>query len=307
MSKKTIDIIGVPTDLGANLRGANMGPAALRIAGLKDKIEALGYPVIDSGDVLIPVRETINDQSSKLRYLKEVTKTSLSVFESTRSSLQKGRIPIVIGGDHSSAIGSLAAVSDFFNSQNRDFGVIWIDAHADLNTAETSPSGNIHGMPLAVALGYGHKDLLAIGGAGKNGMKVNPKKVALIGIRTLDPKEKEILKDCGIRYFTMREIDERGMFAVMKEAIEIAGKDTAGIHLSLDLDGVDPDYAPGVSTAVTGGLSLREAHLAMETLADQNKLCSVDLVELNPIHDEKHRTAYLAVELMESALGKSIV
>ena len=304
MHKKIIEIIGVPTDLGANLRGANMGPAAIRIAGLKAKIAALGYSVVDSGDIAIPIRETIADQTSNLRFLKDVVQTTKAVHERTKASLAKGNLPILLGGDHSSAIGSLAAVSDHFSAQKKDFGVIWIDAHADLNTPDTSPSGNIHGMPLAVALGLGHPDLCAVG---ESDVEVNPKKVALIGIRTLDPKEKEILKQVGIRYFTMREIDERGMFAVMSEAIAIATRDTAGIHLSLDLDGIDPDYAPGVSTPVTGGISLREAHLAMEMIADQKKLCSVDLVELNPINDEKHRTAYLAVELMESALGKSIV
>lgn len=303
-NKKTIEIIGVPTDLGANIRGANMGPAALRIAGLKDKLEALGYPVIDSGDITIPVRETLTDKTTNLRFLKEVIKTSTSVFERVSDSLKKRRIPLLIGGDHSAAIGSLAAVHDYFEDRKKTFGVIWIDAHADLNTPKTSPTGNIHGMPLAIALGMGHPDLVKIGG---RGMNLDPKKVALIGIRIMDPQEKELLRKCGVQYFTMREIDERGMYAVMQDAIKIAGEGTEGIHLSMDLDGVDPDYAPGVSTPVTGGLSLREAHLAMETIADLQKLCSIEIVELNPMYDEKHRTAGLAVELMESAFGKSIV
>lgn len=304
MEKKTIAIIGVPTDLGANIRGANMGPAALRIAGLKDKLELLGYPVVDIGDIVIPVRETIADSTTNLKYLKEVVKTSTAVFEKAREALSKNRIPLLIGGDHSAAIGCLAAVHDHFEEKQKKFGVIWIDAHADLNTPKTSPTGNIHGMPLAIALGKGHPDLVKIGG---RGMNLDPKRVVLIGIRILDPQEKEMLRECGVRYFTMREIDERGMFAVITEAIEIAGKGTDGIHLSMDLDGVDPDYAPGVSTPVSGGISLREAHLAMETIADLGKLCSVELVELNPMYDEKHRTALLAVELMESVFGKSIV
>jgi len=304
MEKRTIEIIGVPTDLGANIRGANMGPAALRIAGLKDKLEALGFSVLDSGDIPIPVRETISDRTTNLKFLKEVVKTSTAVFEKAREGLRKNRIPLLIGGDHSAAIGCLAAVHDHFEEKKKKFGVIWIDAHADLNTPKTSPTGNIHGMPLAIALGMGHPDLVRIGG---RGMNLDPKKVALIGIRILDPQEKEILRKCGVRYFTMREIDERGMYSVMKDAVEIAGKDTDGVHLSLDLDGVDPDYAPGVSTPVTGGLSLRESHLAMETIADLKKICSIEIVELNPMNDEKHRTALLAVELMESAFGKSIV
>jgi arginase len=302
--KKTIEIIGVPSDLGANLRGANIGPAALRICGLKEAIEGLGYPVIDSGDISVPVRETLKPESVNQKFLKEIVEVCSRLKEKVGGSLKASRLPIVIGGDHSLAIGSLSGVSEHFESEKSKFGLIWIDAHADMNTPQTSPSFNIHGMPFSVLLGNGYPELVGLGGKKQ---KLASENVALVGIRILDPKEKEVLKACGVRYFTMRQIDEKGMFSVMKEAIEIASRGTKGIHVSFDLDVIDPSYAPGVSWPYRGGLSYREAHLAMEMVADTGLLSSLDFVELNPFTDEQNRTAKLTVELIQSALGKSIV
>ena len=301
---RTIEIIGVPSDLGANIRGSNMGPSALRVAGLAEKIESLGYRTVDTGDIQVPVRETIPAADATLKYLPQVTKICQELATRTQGALQKGHLPLALGGEHSLAAGSMAGVHSYFHHRNEHFGLIWIDAHGDVNTPQTSPSGNLHGMPLAVLLGEGHAGLVNIGASPR---KLKAENVALVGIRTLDAAEKETVRKCGIRYFTMREIDERGMFAVMKDALAIATKDTAGIHLSFDLDGVDPLYAPGVSTAVNGGLDYREAHLAMEMISDTGKLRSMDLVELNPMTDVNHKTALLAIELIQSALGKSIV
>jgi arginase len=301
---KTVEIIGVPLDLGANTRGATMGPEVIRIAGLKERIEALGYSVFDTGDIDVPIRESLAPGQSESRYLEPIKRVCEEVCEHVEAALSRGNIPITIGGDHSLAIGSIAGASGFFRGQKREIGLLWIDAHADMNTPKTSPSGNIHGMPLAVALGRADGKLASIGGKGP---KIKPENVALIGIRDIDEIEKRELRECGIRYFTMREIDERGKYAVMKEALEIVSSGTDGIHVSCDIDGVDPLYAPGVSTPVPGGLSFREIHLALEMLADSRKLCSMDLVEFNPLRDRDFQTAELAVGLVLSALGKSIV
>lgn len=301
---RTIEIIGVPADLGANIRGANMGPSALRVAGLADKIASLGYRVLDSGDIHVPVRETISKEESDNKYLSTIAAICKEACEKTLHAMQVGHLPLSIGGDHSLATGTMAGVHSYYAQRSESFGLIWIDAHADLNTPQTSPTGNIHGMPLSALLGEGHASLVGIGSAPR---KLRPQNVALVGIRTLDEAEKETVRKCGIRYFTMREIDERGMHAVITEAIGIATNGTAGIHLSFDLDGVDPLYAPGVSTAVNGGLSYREAHLAMEMISDTQKLRSMEFVELNPMADVSHKTALLAIELIQSALGKSIV
>jgi arginase len=301
---KTVQIIGVPHDLGANMRGANMGPAAIRIAELDAKIAVLGYRVVDSGDVAVPVRETLPQSSAGQKYLHEIRKVATDLELKVHGALAAGHVPIVLGGDHSIAIGTIAGASRFHRERGGKIGLIWVDAHADINTPETTPSGNIHGMPLAVALGDGHRELVDIGGPGR---KVDPGNVALIGIRQLDGLERDRLKQSGIRYFTMREIDERGMPAVMKEAIEVASRGTAAMHLSFDIDSIDPQHAPGVSTPVTGGLSYRETHLALEMLADTGRLCSIEFTEMNPLTDVAHKTAQLTVELVQSALGKSIV
>ncbi|MBM4253167.1 MAG: arginase [Deltaproteobacteria bacterium] len=304
MATKSVQIIGVPLDLGANMRGANMGPSAIRIADLHQKISVLGYQPHDVGDLPVPVRDTLPVAATQERFRHQIVTACRDLEQEVHTALSADRIPIVLGGDHSIAIGTIAGVSRYFRERQQHIGLIWIDAHADCNTPESSPSGNIHGMPLSIALGHGHPDLVAIGGQGP---KVRPENVALIGIRTLDGAEKDILRRSGIRYFTMREIDERGMHAVMKDAVAAATRGTAAIHLSFDIDGIDPASAPGVSTPVTGGLSYREAHLALEMIADTGMLRSMEFVELNPMTDHAHKTAQLTVELVQSALGKAIV
>ncbi len=304
MARKDVQIIGVPFDLGCNKRGANMGPSAIRIAELHHKISVLGYTPHDIGDLDVPVRDTLPEKAKKEKYLHQTARVCGELYKQVYSALKAERTPIVLGGDHSIAIGTIAGVSGFYREQHKNIGLIWVDAHADCNTPESSPTGNIHGMPLSIALGLGAPELTAIGGSHP---KVRPENVALIGIRTLDGIEKEILRKSGIRYFTMREIDERGMHAVMKDAIATVTKDTAAIHLSFDIDGIDPQAAPGVSTPETGGLSYREAHLALEMIADTGCLASMEFVELNPMTDLAHKTAQLTVELVQSALGKAIV
>jgi len=303
-SSQKIEIIGVPLDLGANIRGANMGPAALRIANLHEKIEVLGYQVFDRGDVLVPVRETIAKEHADNKYLTVIADICEQVCEQTYEAMEKNRMPLTLGGDHSIALGSISGVSSYLKDKNKKLGLIWFDAHADINTPETSPSGNIHGMPLAAIIGKGHKELTSLA---RDGQAVAPKNIALIGIRSIDANERRLCKESGIRYFTMREIDERGMQAVMNEAIAVASDGTDGIHVSFDLDGIDPLYAPGVSTPVTGGLSYRESHLALEMIADTKKILSMDFVELNPMRDHGHKSSELIVELIQSALGKAII
>ncbi len=300
----SVRIIGVPSDLGANIRGANVGPSAVRIAGLHDKISVLGYKIEDAGDILVPIRETLPESAAKEKYLTTITDVCDLLRMEVEMSLARDMLPIVIGGDHSIAMGTISGSSSFYRKKNQNIGLIWVDAHADMNTPASSPTGNLHGMPLSTLLGKGIPQLVELGGfAGK----LRPENVALIGIRTLDHEEKKICRESGIRYFTMREIDERGMAPIMKEAVAVATKGTAGIHLSFDIDGIDPLYAPGVSTPVTGGLSYREAHLALEMIADTGMLTSMEFVELNPMRDVAHKTAELLVELVQSALGKSIV
>lgn len=300
----SVRIIGVPSDLGANIRGANVGPSAVRIAGLHDKISVLGYKIEDAGDILVPIRETLPESATKEKYLTTITDVCDLLRMEVEMSLDRDMMPIVIGGDHSIAMGTISGTSAFYRKKNQSIGLIWVDAHADMNTPASSPTGNLHGMPLSTLLGKGITQLVELGGfAGK----LRPENVALVGIRTLDHEEKRICRESGIRYFTMREIDERGMAAIMKEALAVATKGTAGIHLSFDVDGIDPLYAPGVSTPVTGGLSYREAHLALEMIADTGMLTSMEFVELNPMRDVAHKTAELLVELVQSALGKSIV
>lgn len=296
---KKLRIIGVPSDLGQGRRGVDMGPSAIRYAGLEVALERLGYQVKDLGNINVPTPEMFEQPiKTTLRYLSEVKAISVDLAEMVSSVVTEGHIPIILGGDHSIAIGSLAGVAQSSTS----YGVIWFDAHGDMNTAETTPSGNIHGMPLAVSLGYGHEDLIRIGGFSP---KVKPENVVLVGIRSIDEDEAKLIAKTGIRSYTMSEIDQRGMAVVMAEAIEIASNGTEGIHLSLDLDSLDPMFAPGVGTPVNGGVTYREGHLAMEMLASSNKLISVDVVEVNPILDEQNRTAGMAVELIESLFGKT--
>ncbi|MCL6592485.1 MAG: arginase [Alicyclobacillus sp.] len=295
-----VRIIGVPSDLGQNRRGVDMGPSAIRYAGLQERLQRLGHKVADLGDVPVPPPEMRHTGHPQLRYLDEVAQVCEELQQSVSRVVRAGHIPVVLGGDHSLAMGSLAGVAAVYP----ETGVLWFDAHGDMNTPETTPSGNIHGMPLAVSLGMGHPRLVQLGGFAP---KVKPERVVLVGVRSLDPGERENIRQAGIRVFTMAEIDREGMASVMEQAIALAGQGGAGIHLSLDLDALDPMYAPGVGTPVNGGVSYREGHLAMEMLAASGRLRSVDVVEVNPILDTRNRTGTMAVELLESLFGKTVL
>lgn len=303
-SKRIVEVIGVPSDFGANTLGANMGPSEVRNAKLHEKLKELAFSVIDDGDLSIPLRHTLSDSDVHEKYLTTIAELCSQVAVKTHESLSHRRIPVTIGGDHSIAIGSVSGVSKWFKEHKKKLGLIWFDAHADMNTPETSPSGNIHGMPLSVLLGEGYKQLTSIG---YSGAKLDPKLTALIGVRSIDEKEKDLCRKMGVRIYTMRDIDERGMKNVMDELITKMLSLCDGVHISFDLDCVDPQHAPGVSTPVPGGLSYREAHLALEMLADTHKLASMDLVELNPLADHEQKTANLGVEFIQSLLGKNIL
>lgn len=291
-------------DLGAGRRGVDMGPSALRIAGVSRELERLGYEVTDHGDLTVPIPETQNLGDPRAKYLSEIVETCEILYEVIKNCLVQQFFPIVLGGDHSIAIGTLSGVSSYYRDQSKKIGLLWFDAHGDLNTPETTPSGNIHGMPLAVCLGYGIPQLVELGGYSP---KVSSKNVVLIGVRNLDPYEKKLVQDVGIKVFTMRDIDELGMKRVLLDALEVASQGTTGIHVSIDMDVIDPGVAMGVGTPVRGGLSYREAHLAMELLADSGKIISLELAEVNPILDHVNATAELGVELIASAMGKSIL
>ena len=302
---KKIRIIGVPSDLGASRRGVDMGPSALRIANIGPRLRALGYEVEDMGNVPVAVRESISRKlDERIKYLPEIVDTARALKDSVHQALKDKCIPLVIGGDHSLAIGSIAGVTKFYGAQKKKIGLIWLDAHGDINTPETSQSGNIHGMPLAHALGIGSKELLDI--CEKNPM-VDPSRTVLIGIRDLDPGERNTIRELGMRAFTMRDIDEMGMRAVAQEAIKLATNGTVGFHLSFDVDCMDPAVAPGVGTAVRGGTTYREGHLAMEIFADTGKILAMDIAEVNPVLDTSNQTADLAVEIALSAFGKRIL
>jgi len=281
-----------------------MGPSAFRLADIHERVRELGYDVEDAGDVSVHIRETREPGDPRLKYLREIRQTCETLRDKVMEVLGAGRLPVILGGDHSIAMGTIAGLARFHRQRDAKVGLIWFDAHGDMNTAETSPSGNIHGMPLAVALGLGEESLVRLAG---DAPMVEGSRAAVVGLRDVDPAERENLKASRIGAFTMRDIDERGMRAVMEAAIQRAGTGTAGIHVSFDLDGIDPDYAPGVGTPSPGGLSFREAHLAMEMLADTGKVLSVELVEVNPILDERNGTARLGVGLLASLLGKKIL
>ncbi|MFI5169158.1 MAG: arginase [Vicinamibacterales bacterium] len=304
MAKPRLTLIGVPLDLGAGRRGVDMGPSALRVADVHAKVAALGYDVTDSGDLPVKIQETQGPGDPRLKYLKEIVEVCGLLRDRVGEELAAGALPIVLGGDHSVAMGSLAGASRHFRRREAMPGLIWFDAHADANTPETSPSGNIHGMPFAVALGYGAETLVHLAGFAP---MVEASHAAIVGIRDVDPAERTSVKTSGVGAFTMRDIDERGMRSVMEDAIQRATTGTAGIHVSFDIDAIDPDLAPGVGTPSPGGLSFREAHLAMEMLHDTGKVVSADFVEVNPILDERNGTATLAVDLLCSLLGKKIL
>jgi len=302
---RRIRVLGVPLDMGASRRGVDMGPSAVRVAGLEARLEALGHRVIDGGNIRVEIAETQAAGSENARYLKQIAETCNRTADAVVNTLEEGMTPLVLGGDHSLAAGSISGVSEFYRRQGQKIGLLWIDAHSDINTPETSPSGNVHGMPLAALLGLGPGELGDLYGFAP---KVAPENTVLIGVRDIDAAERENIRRAGVtEAYTMRDIDERGMRAVMEEALRAAGRGTAGYHVSLDMDWIDPEDAPGVGTPVRGGATYREAHLAMEILADHGRLLSFEVVEVNPVIDEHNRTAELAVELACSAFGKKIL
>ncbi len=301
---RPISILGVPLDLGAGRRGVDMGPSALRVADIHGKAHELGCDVEDLGDVDVQIQETQDPGNPKLKYLREIKATCETVRDTVAGVLGRGRVPVVLGGDHSIAMGTIAGASKHFHARGEKLGLVWFDAHGDANTPESSPTGNIHGMPCAVALGVGAPELLSISA---HSPMIEGTRAAIIGLRDVDAAERAIIRQTGINAFTMRDIDERGMRAVMEEAIKRASNGTAGIHVSFDMDAMDPDHAPGVGTPATGGISYREAHLAMEMLADTHRVVSCEFVELNPVFDTRNGTARLGAELIASLLGKRIL
>jgi len=338
-SRRQISIIGVPLDLGAGHRGVDMGPSAIRVTGLKQRIEALGFEVCDTGDVGASVAEATDvGAEPSLRFAEPVLATCRALAEAVGQALSGGCFPLVIGGDHSLAMGSLAAAAAHVAERGQSLGLIWIDAHADMNTPQTTPSGNLHGMGLAVALGHGDPRFVDLV---RPGRKIDPRHVALVAVRDLDPPEREALQREGVTVLTMRDIDERGMYAVMNQAIAVVtggalstggalptdgalpthGPARAGtpgdqgvngavgprsVYVEFDMDAVSPDVAPGTGTPVPGGLSFREAHLAMEMLGDTGRVLGLDVVETNPALDVRNQTAELATGLILSLLGKRI-
>jgi len=304
MTQHNIAILGVPLDLGAGRRGVDMGPSAIRVASLNGRLSDLGYRVEDLGNVAVIQPESAHEGQPQAKYLAQIADTCVRLAELVEKVLGAGGFPLVLGGDHSVAVGTVSGVSHYYRRQQKQLGLIWIDAHTDMNTPGTSPSGNVHGMPLACCVGLGPAELAGIFGYSP---KVDPRQVALVGIRSVDGRERDIVQQSGVHAFTMRDIDERGMQAVIADAIEIASAGTVGFHVSLDMDVVDPREAPGVGTPVRGGITYREAHLAMEMLGDTGKMTSLEVVEVNPVIDEANRTAILAVELVTSAMGKRIL
>ncbi len=302
---RQIRILGVPLDLGQSRRGVDMGPSAVRVAGLEARLEALGHVVTDGGNVPVAIAETRVAGEPNAKYIGEISETCERVAAIVLQTLEEGITPLLLGGDHSVAAGSVSGLAEFYRRRNQRVGLLWIDAHSDINTPETSPSGNVHGMPLAALLGLGPDPLASIFDWQP---KIDPQNAVLIGVRDIDITEKENIRRAGISaVYTMRDIDERGMRTVMEEALRVAGRGTAGYHVSLDMDWIDPEDAPGVGTPVRGGATYREAHLAMEILADHGRLLSFEVVEVNPVIDEHNRTAELAVELISSAFGKKIL
>ncbi|HTE07102.1 MAG TPA: arginase [Planctomycetota bacterium] len=300
---RNVRLIGVPMDLGAGRRGVDMGPSAVRYAGLAGQVRNLGYAFADAGDISVPIPE-IRAPGKGPRYLKEIQRACDRLATRVEKLLDDGVMPVVVGGDHSMAIGTITGVASHFRKRGEKIGLIWVDAHADMNTPDTSPSGNIHGMPLGAVMGYGAPELVNLGGFAP---KLDPDNVALIGIRQVDEGEREIVLRSGIHYYEMMRVDQRGIGPIMQEAIEFVSRGTAGIHVSFDMDAVDPDYAPGVGTPVAGGLNMRESHLIMEMVADTQRLVALEIAELNPIHDNANATGQLVCDLVASALGKKVM
>ncbi|CAN5881997.1 arginase [soil metagenome] len=301
---KPVHIIGVSLDLGGNRRGVDMGPSAFRIAGLAERLAGLKLTVIDHGDLVAPIPEIKSEGDPDKKYMREISRLCEKLYRSSLTALEKGGVPLVLGGDHSIAAGSVAATAEYARRDGHRIGLIWVDAHGDMNTPSSSGSGNVHGMPLAALLGPEPAELSRIGGFSPKVLTAN---TVLIGIRNLDEREKEIVRASKVHVFTMKDIDRNGIASVVEQAIALASKGTAGLHVSFDLDVCDPAVAPGVGTPVKGGLDYREAHMLMEMIADSGLLRALDLVEVNPILDDRNMTAVLGAELASSALGQKII
>jgi arginase len=302
--KRHIDMYGVPMDLGADRRGVDMGPSATRIANVVQRVRELGHVIEDLGNVTVATMEEAALGNRKAKYESEIVDCCQRLALRVANTVRNNRFPLVVGGDHSIAVGTITGISNVYRERGEKIGLIWFDAHADMNTPKTSPSGNVHGMPLSAVLGHGSAALTQLGGFGP---KVSPENTVLIGIRSLDTTERAIVKKSGVRAFTMKEIDRMGMGAVIDQAIATATSGTAGFHLSFDLDGMDPSIAPGTGTPEPGGVTYREAHLMMELIADSEKLLGLEMVEINAILDDRNKTAELAVGLIASALGRRIL
>src|ERR1700724_1123349 len=304
ITPRQIRVIGVPLDLGQSRRGVDMGPSAVRVAGLEARLEAIGHIVEDAGNIAVAIPEQKKEGAANSKYLKEITATGVKSADLVLKTLEAGKVPLVLGGDHSVAAGTVAGVAEFYRRQDQKIGLIWIDAHTDINTPDISPGCTVHCMPLAATMGLAPPELSNIFNFSP---KVSPENCVLVGVRDIDAVEKENVRRAGIGVLTMRDIDERGMRTVMEEALRMAGRGTAGSHISLDMDWIDPEDAPGVGTPVRGGATYREAHLAMEIIADHGRMLSFEIVEVNPVIDEHNQTADLAVELAQSAFGKKIL
>ncbi len=300
----TIRIVGVPMDLGAGRRGVDMGPSALRIAGLAERLREIGHTVFDDGDIPVKVPESQEIDNPKLKYLPEIVRVGTILAHKVEAIMEEGEFPLVLGGDHSIAMGTISGLSSYAQKHGLRFGIIWIDAHADMNTHQTTPSGNIHGMPLAAVLGEGAMELTTIGGDFR---KVDPQNVVLIGVRNIDKAEKEVVKKTGITYYTMSDIDKYGAHRIIGKVLKEMKEKVDLLHVSLDIDSVDPSVAAGVGTPSPGGLSYRETHLIMETIADCECMSSMEVTEVNPIYDIKNQSAEFAAGVIASALGKRII
>ena len=302
---RLVHIVGVPLDLGGSRRGVDMGPSAVRIAGLGERLAGLGYDVVDRGDVDAPIPETKALGDERKRFVQEIVRVCEGVYHTTLQSLEEGAVPVLLGGDHSLSAGSVAGAAAHAQATAREpLGVLWVDAHGDMNTPQSTTSGNVHGMPLAALLGSEPQELARIGPPGS---KPVPSHTVLIGVRNLDEREKELVLESGIHVFTMKDIDRVGIATIAEQALAIVGTGTTGLHLSFDMDVCDPAIAPGVGTPVKGGIDYREAHMLMEMVADSGRLTSLDLVEINPILDVQNTTAVLGTELVLSALGMKIL
>lgn len=303
-NSKIVNLIGFPMDLGADRRGVDMGPSALRIAGLSEQLQNLGYRIIDDGDVIIQIKEKQKIENPKLKYLNEILRTSQLLTHKVEKALSQNHFPLCIGGDHSMGIGTIAGISSYCRKNNLKVGVIWIDAHADMNTDKTSPSGNIHGMPLAASLGLGNKKLVNFYGFSP---KIKPENCALIGVRSIDEFEKKNIRHMNLAVYTMADVDKLGIHRIIARVLKQFQEKVDHIHVSFDLDSVDPTLAPGVGTPVPGGLSFRESHLLMESIAECGCMSSLEVTEVNPILDDKNKSAEFAAELIASSMGQRIL